>query len=65
MRTTCRVLAFVILLLLPEISRLSSAWLVLPTAAPCAIVACLPVLRQRAPSELATLEAARWQFDEP
>jgi hypothetical protein len=49
---------------LPEISALSDRWLVLPVAAPCAIVAWLLLLRRRARAELATLEAARRQFDE-
>ncbi len=49
---------------LPEISRLSDAWLVLPVAAPCGIVAWLLLLRRRARVELAMLEAARRQFDE-
>jgi hypothetical protein len=49
---------------LPEISRLSDAWLVLPVAAPCGIVAWLLLLGRRARTELATLEAARRQFDE-
>ena len=49
---------------LPEISRLSDVWLVLPVAAPSGIVAWLLVLRRRARIELATLEAASRQFDE-
>jgi hypothetical protein len=49
---------------LPEISRLSDVWLVLPVAAPSGVVAWLLVLRRRARIELATLEAARRQFDE-
>jgi hypothetical protein len=49
---------------LPEISRLSNTWLVLPSAAPCAIVGWLLLLRHRARTELATLEAARRQFDD-
>ena len=49
---------------LPEISRLSGVWLVLPVAAPTSIVAWLLILRRRARVELATLEAARRQFDD-
>jgi hypothetical protein len=49
---------------LPEISRLSNTWLLLPAAAPCAIVAWLLLLRHRARTELAMLEAARRQLDE-
>ena len=49
---------------LPEISRLSGPWIVLPFAAPCAILAWLLLIRHRARAELAMLEAARQQFDE-
>ena len=49
---------------LPEISRLSDVWLGLPVAAPSGIVAWLLLLRRRATTELATLEAARRQFDD-
>jgi hypothetical protein len=49
---------------LPEISRLSDVWLVLPIAAPSAVVGWLLLLGRRARTELATLEAARRQFDE-
>ena len=49
---------------LPELSRLSDVWLVLPVAAPTGIVAWLLLLRRRARIELATLEDARRQFDD-
>jgi hypothetical protein len=49
---------------LPEISRLPEASLVLPIAAPVAIVAWLLFLRRRARVELATLEGARRQFED-
>ena len=49
---------------LPEISRLSNVWLVLPVAAPCAVVAWLLLLERRARRDLVQLDAARRQFDE-
>jgi hypothetical protein len=44
---------------LPEISRLSDGWLVLPVAAPVAVVAWLLAWRRRARAELAALDEAR------
>jgi hypothetical protein len=49
---------------LPELSQLSSGWLVLPIAAPTAIVAWLLLLGRRARRELALLEDAERQLSE-
>jgi hypothetical protein len=49
---------------LPEIASLSDLWLVLPIAAPSAIVGWLLLLRHRAHVELAVLDPVRRAFDE-
>jgi hypothetical protein len=48
---------------LPEISRLSDTWLVLPVAVPILIVGWLLLWRRRAQVELEALEALRRTFD--
>jgi hypothetical protein len=50
---------------LPEISRLSDAWLILPIAVPLAIVAWLLSWRRRSRSELAALDAVQRGLDGP
>ena len=49
---------------LPEISRLSNVWLVLPVAAPSAIIVWMLRVKRRAERELAALDAARRQFED-
>ena len=49
---------------LHEISRLSNVWLVLPVAAPSAIIVWMLRVKRRAERELAALDAARRQFDD-
>jgi hypothetical protein len=49
---------------LPEISRLSNVWLVLPIAAPSAIIVWMLRVKRRAERELAALDAARRQFED-
>jgi hypothetical protein len=49
---------------LPELSGLSDVWLVLPIAAPCAVLGWLLLLQRRAHAELAVLDPVRRGFDE-
>ena len=49
---------------LPEISRLSNVWLVLPVAAPSAIIVWMLRVKRRAERELAALDAARRQLED-
>jgi hypothetical protein len=49
---------------LPEISRLPDAWLILPVAAPAAVVGWLLAWRRRARRELAELESIAGALDD-